>query len=162
MKEEKSGILAGVLGASCCVIPLFLIMSGLGGSLLTIFLVKYKTYLMTLAVAAIVFAWVGYVRDARECATQFCEITGGRFRKWTLGANTAVVVFFLIVTYTPAGALVGVDFRGNAPAVQAGTQGEPAGVIPPLNPQFGSAAPARKIGDPTRYERLSLRVEGMS
>jgi hypothetical protein len=63
VKEEKSGILAGVLGASCCVIPLSLIMAGMGGSLLTIFLVKYKTYLMTLAVAALAFAWVRYVRD---------------------------------------------------------------------------------------------------
>ena len=138
-------------------------MAGLGGSLLTIFLVKYKTYVMTFAVAALVFAWARYARDAKVCATQFCEITGGRFRKWTLGANTAIVVFFLIITYTPAGALVGVDFQGNAPAIQAGIQGEAAGVIPPLNPQFGSAAPAaRETNGSTRLERLSLRVEGMS
>jgi hypothetical protein len=97
------------------------------------------------------------------CATQLCEITGGRFRKWTLGANTAVVAFFLIVTYTPAGALVGVDFQGSAPAVQASTQGEAAGVIPPLNPQFGSAGPVtRETDGSTCLERLSLRVEGMS
>jgi hypothetical protein len=112
MNSKNNGVFAGILGVSCCVIPLILVVAELGGSLLTIFLVKYKAYFMTLAVAALALAWVQYLREARECAARFCAITGGKYRKWILGANTAVVVFFLIITYTPAGALVGVDFQG--------------------------------------------------
>ncbi len=162
MIEKNNGVLAGILGASCCVIPLVLIATGLGGSLLTIFLVKYKGYLMTLAAVALSLAWAQYAREAKECAARFCEITGGKYRKWILGVNTAVVVFFLVVTYTPAGALVSVDFQSAEPTViAAGTQSGP-GIIPPLDPQFGAARPVRESGDATRLERLTLRVEGMS
>ena len=163
MDRKDSGILAGILGASCCVLPLILVAGWLGGSLLTIFLVKYKAYLMTFAVAALAISWIRYNREARECRARFCAITGGRFRKWLLGANTAVVVFFVLITYTPAGALVGIDFQsGESPSIAAGLQGR-SGVIPPLDPQFGvQAKPVKDTAGVTRLERLTLRVEGMS
>jgi hypothetical protein len=168
MNRDSKGFLAAGLGLSCCVLPLVLIVAGLGGSLLTVFLVKYKTYLMTLAVLALLYSWSIYARDARECATRLCEIAGGRFRKWMLGANTAVVVFFLIITYTPAGALVGVDFQGESViAANVAGQSAPAAKIPPLAlpafaKQTADAAPAGMADGATRMERLSLRVEGMS
>lgn len=163
MNRKNNGVLAGGLGMSCCVLPLILVAAGLGGSLLTVFLVKYKAYLMIVAVAALGLAWMQYLREARECATRFCAVTGGKYRKWVLGGNTAVVVFFLIVTYTPAGALVGVDFQGvESFAVPVGPKGAGAGAIPPLDPQFGAARPVNDNAGATRLERLTLRVEGMS
>ncbi len=168
MNRDSKGFLAAGLGLSCCVLPLVLIVAGLGGSLLTVFLVKYKTYLMTLAVLALLYSWSIYVRDARECATQLCEIAGGKLRKWMLGANTAVVVFFLIITYTPAGALVGVDFQGESlAAVNSAGQAAPAAKIPPLDlpvfaKQAADAGPVEVADGASRMERLSLRVEGMT
>ncbi len=53
MNPKNNGVFAGILGVSCCVVPLILVAAGLVGSLLTVFLVKYKVYLMTLAVAAL-------------------------------------------------------------------------------------------------------------
>ncbi|MEE9275135.1 MAG: mercuric transporter MerT family protein [bacterium] len=147
MKQESKGHLAAVLGASCCVLPLALIAVGLGGSLLTIILVRYKAWLMGMAAAALVFAWAMYARDARKCSAEFCEMIGGRLRKWMLGANTAVVVFFVVITYTPLGSLVGIDFVSeSAVTAEASVPGLPVGA-----------------GDgKTRMERLALRVEGMS
>jgi len=141
MRKDK-GVLAGILGASCCVVPLLLIAAGLGSSLLTVFLVRYKAYLMTAALGALAWAWYAYRRDRRACEGGVCEIAGGRARRWLLWANTAVVAFFFVITYTPAGALVGVDVSPAA-AVSA--------------PKVKTAAPG-----PGRMERLALRVEGMS
>ncbi|MDP6366942.1 MAG: hypothetical protein QF787_12460 [Nitrospinota bacterium] len=53
MNPKNNGVFAGILGVSCCVVPLILVAAGLVGSLLTVFLVKYKVYLMTLVVAAL-------------------------------------------------------------------------------------------------------------
>ncbi len=47
MKLGNNGILAGIVGSSCCVLPLVLIVAGLGGSFLTVFLVNYQIYFMT-------------------------------------------------------------------------------------------------------------------
>ena len=103
------------------------------------------------------------MREAKECETQFCAITGGKYRKWMLGANTAMVLFFLIVTYTPAGALVGVDFQSDEfPGAVSSLRKEATAAIPPLDPRFTSGRPVRERVDKTRYERLTLRVEGMS
>lgn len=147
MEKENKGYFAAVLGASCCVLPLALVAVGLGGSLLTIFLVRYKVWLMGMAVAALFFAWAMYARDAKKCSTELCEMVGGRLRKWMLGANTAVVVFFFVITYTPLGALVGIDFVSeSAVTAEASAPGLPAG------------EGVRK----TRMEKLALRVEGMS
>lgn len=65
MNKPNKGFLGGLLGASCCVLPLALIAAGLGGSVLTVFLVRYKTYLMALAVGVLAYAWYAYRRDAK-------------------------------------------------------------------------------------------------
>jgi mercuric ion transport protein len=145
MKLDNKGILAGIVGTSCCVLPLVLILAGLGGSFLTVFLVNYKAYLMTFAGAVLIYSWVQYRRDAKLCETQVCEIVGGRFRKWMLGANTAVVAFFFLVTYTSLGAVFAIDVNGNA--VQTAEA-------------ILSATPQNQGMDQLR--KLSLRVEGMT
>ncbi|MBI3127685.1 MAG: hypothetical protein HYZ11_08795 [Candidatus Tectomicrobia bacterium] len=144
MNKPNKGFLAGTLGASCCVLPLVLIAVGLGGSVLTVFLVRYKTYLMALAVVALGYAWYAYRRDVMACELGLCEIGGGKARKWLLWANTAAVAFFFAITYTPAGAYLGVDVNNTAPG------GEPPARV-------AASSPAR-----TRMERLALRVEGMT
>lgn len=145
MGKPNKGSLAGLLGASCCVLPLALIAAGLGGSVLTVFLVRYKTYLMALAVGALAYAWYLYNRDVRACEAGVCEIAGGKTRKWLLWANTAVVVFFFAITYTPAGAYLGVDVNE-----AAAPGGKPPAAV-------AASSPAQ-----TRLERLALRVDGMT
>jgi len=163
MKHQKPGFLAAGLATSCCVMPLLLVTLGLGGSVLTVVLVQYKAYLMTLALAALAYAWWHYVRDTRECTAAACALVGGRLRRWLLGVNTGVVMLFLGITYTPAGALVSALLQGGtAPApttralgpVSAASAGRPVAVAP---------APPRGEGSAqTRLEQLALRVEGMS
>ena len=145
MDKPKNGSFAGLLGASCCVLPLALIAAGLGGSVLTVFLVRYKTYLMALAVVALGHAWYTYKRDAQACEAGVCEIAGGKTRKWLLWANTAAVAFFFAITFTPAGAYLGVDVNNTAAL----------GGKPPA---------AMEVSSPTqtRMERLALRVDGMT
>ncbi len=163
MEKKNHGFFASILGASCCILPLILLAAGLGGSLLTIFLVRYKAYLMTFAAGFLIYSWVLYRRDAKLCATQLCELTGGKLRKWLLGVNTAVVMFFFIITYTPAGALVGVDYVGEssvtaeANVLSGSMTVGPASALRTLAPNASGTTSGA-----TRMERLALRVEGMA
>lgn len=162
MKLKDNGAVAAGLGVSCCILPLILIAVGLGGSVLAVFLVKYKAYLMTLAVGVLAYSWFQYSRDMKLCDTQVCEIAGGKPRKWMLGVNTTVVAFFFVITYTPAGTLVGIDYVGGSTvtaeaSVPSGPMTvAPASALRTVGPTSGTAS------GPSRVERLALRVEGMS
>ena len=144
MKLDNKGIFAAVAGSSCCILPLVLIFAGLGGSFLTVFLVNYKIYIMTFAGAVLIYSWVKYRQDAKVCETQVCELVGGMFRKWMLGVNTFVVLFFFAVTYTPAGAYFAIDVGG---------QGVPTA---------GAAVPSAQSSGMDQLRKVSLRVEGMT
>ena len=161
MQQEKHGFLAAVLASSCCVLPLVLLTVGLGGSVLTMVLVQYKAYLMTFALAALVYAWVQYARDTKQCAAQACALVGGRFRKWMLGVNTGVVVLFVLITYTPVSSLANVVLQGSLDAAQA-----PSGLVQtPASERPGPAPLARASGESgatMQREKLTLRVDGMT
>lgn len=163
MKLGNNGLLAGIAGSSCCVLPFVLIFAGLGGSFLTVFFVNYKIYFMTFAGAVLIYSWVKYRREAKLCETQVCELAGGRLRKWMLGVNTAVVLFFFIITYTPAGALVSVDYVGENPVIaKASVESASGRTIPASTPTVSGSGPTMSRDGATRMERLTLRIEGMT
>lgn len=155
MNHGKNGVLATIFAASCCVLPLLLITLGLGGSMLAVVLVRYKAYFMTIAVAALAYAWVQYRRDTKQCASRACTLVGGRLRKWMLGINTGIVALFFLLTYTPAGSLANVglqDDTGRAQVIGARRHASNPSVKPS---DTGS-------GEQARLEHLALRVEGMT
>lgn len=163
MKHDKSGFLAAGLATSCCVVPLLLVTIGLSGSVLTVVLVQYKAYLMTFALATLVYAWGQYVRDTKRCTSAACALVGGRLRKWLLGVNTGVVMLFLFITYTPAGALVSALLQsGTEPAHTPSRQGNVSTAVAGRPVAVALAQPRGEGGAQTRLEQLALRVEGMS
>lgn len=161
MKQDKSGFLAVVLASSCCLLPLLLIAVGLGGSLLTVVLVRYKAYLMTGALAALAYAWVQYRRDVTRCASGVCTLVGGRLRKWMLGVSTAVVAFFFVTTYTPVGSFASVLLQGGTDRPRL--TNDPAQVSTPVPERPSLVTTARGASEQTQgLEKVALRVDGMS
>ncbi len=155
MRQEKSGFLATVLATSCCVMPLLLIALGLGGSVLAVVLVRYKAYLMALALVALAYTWWQYARDRTRCAAEICALTGGRWHQGILGLNTGVVAFFFLMTYTPVGSWATVALSGvRQPSLttRALRQGDNA------SPAASGAVPVPQ----RQTEPLALRVEGMT
>ena len=163
MKQEKSGALAVVLASSCCILPLLLVAAGLGGSVLTVVLVRYKAYLMTFAIAVLGYAWVQYRRDVTRCDSEVCTLVGGRFRKWMLGISTAVVAFFFMTSNTPVGSFASVVLQGGPDLSQLTS--DQVQMAPPATgrPSLGTRTMARAASDETNgMEKVALRVEGMT
>jgi hypothetical protein len=161
MQQEKTGFLAVVLASSCCLLPLLLIAAGLGGSLLTVVLVRYKAYLMTAALAALGYAWVQYRRDVRRCASGACILVGGRFRKTMLVASTTVVALFFLITYTPVGSFASVLLQGGTDLPRL--TNNQAQVSPPVTERPSLVTTARGASEQTQgLEKLTLRVDGMT
>lgn len=161
MQQEKTGFLAVVLASSCCLLPLLLIAAGLGGSLLTVVLVRYKAYLMTAAIAALGYAWVQYRRDVKRCASGVCTLVGGRFRKTMLVASTTVVAVFFLTTYTPVGSFASILLQGGSDLPRLTNDQTQA--LRFVFERSSQGTVARGTSAQTQgLEKVALRVDGMT
>lgn len=73
---QGGGLLAlggtsAILVSACCILPLVLVMLGLGGAWLSVFhaLQPYRWIFLSLAAIALVFAWRRLYPASTECAT---------------------------------------------------------------------------------------------
>ena len=73
-----TGVVAALLAASCCLLPLALIATGVAG------------------------AYALYFRERRRCDTAGCRVVGERATKVMLGAATTVVAVALLLRLFPS------------------------------------------------------------
>lgn len=101
-----ASVVAGLGASVCCVLPLVLVMAGLGGSWLSTLtaFAPYRPIFVVAAVIALFFAWRGIFRKAEVCAPgQACaDPRVRRHRKaafWVVA--TAVVGLLTFPYYVP-------------------------------------------------------------
>lgn len=94
-----ASVVAGLGASACCVLPLVLVMAGLGGSWLATFRAfePYRPIFVAAAVIALFFAWRAIFRTAEVCAPgQACaEPRVQRRRKAVFWVVATVVVGLL-------------------------------------------------------------------
>lgn len=104
MQAQKLGVLSAIAASLCCVGPLLLAVLGLGGLGVGAFIGAYHWYFIAGATALLGVAWWNYWRERQRCATERCEMVGGRLARITLPLTTlAVAIFFGPNLYTYAG-----------------------------------------------------------
>lgn len=98
-----ASVVAGLGASACCVLPLVLVMAGLGGSWLASLkaLEPFRPIFVAAAVLALFFAWRGIFRTAEVCAPgQACaDPRVQRRRKAVFWAVATVVVGLLTFPY---------------------------------------------------------------
>ncbi len=97
-----AGVVAAVLAASCCVIPLALIATGVAGAGLMMTMMHYEWFTLPLGVFGLAGAYAFYFRERRRCKTAGCRLVGERSTKVLLGGATAVVVVALLLRLFPS------------------------------------------------------------
>lgn len=118
MKAENLGILSAVLASSCCVIPLALVVLGLGSLGLGSVLGTYHWYLESAAVAVLAVAWWVFLREKRRLEGLAAEVKNERLTHTTLTFASLVVVLFLGMNLYAA---VQASFSSPTAATQGGT-----------------------------------------
>lgn len=94
-------VLAGLAASLCCIVPLVLVMAGLGGAWISIFSVMEPWRPLFLGLTAIFVAW-GWYRLYRHPATcapgEACAVPAGLHRQrllfWMVTAVIAILVAF--------------------------------------------------------------------
>ena len=97
-----AGVVAAVLAASCCLLPIALIATGVAGAGLMMTMMRYEWLTLPLGVFGLTGAYAFYFRERRRCDTAGCRLVGERATKIMLGVATAVVAVALLLKLFPS------------------------------------------------------------
>ena len=97
-----AGAVAAVLAASCCLLPLALIATGVAGAGLMMTMMRYEWLTLPLGVFGLAGAYAFYVRERRRCDTAGCQLVGERATTLMLGVATAVVAVAVLLKLFPS------------------------------------------------------------
>ncbi len=97
-----AGVVAAVLAASCCLLPLALIATGVAGAGLMMTMMSYEWLTLPLGVFGLAGAYALYFRERRRCNTIGCRLVGERTTKIVLGLATAIVAVALMLKLFPS------------------------------------------------------------
>ena len=97
-----TGVVAALLAASCCLLPLALIATGVAGAGLMMTMMRYEWLTLPLGVGGLAGAYALYFRERRRCDTAGCRVVGERATKVILGVATAVVAVALLLRLFPS------------------------------------------------------------
>src|SRR6266536_6035565 len=92
MKAKQAGILAAILGSTCCVGPLLLMAIGVGSG--AVFIGRYHWFFIIGAMVALTWAWAKYLREQTVCDCEHKPMGGRRSAILTLLITTALVIGF--------------------------------------------------------------------
>ena len=97
-----TGVVAAVLAASCCLLPLALIATGLAGAGLMMTMMRYEWLTLPVGVGALAVACMLHVREHRRCDAAGCNLVGKRLTPTVLGLAAVVVTVALLLKFFPS------------------------------------------------------------
>ncbi len=97
-----TGLIAALLASACCILPLFLILTGIAGAGIMMPLMRYEWLTLPLGVVGLALAWGIYFRKKRSCETRSCRFVGRRLNQVQLGLATLVVAVALLLRLFPS------------------------------------------------------------
>ena len=97
-----TGVVAALLAASCCLLPMALIVTGVAGAGLMMTMMRFEWLTLPLGVGGLAGAYALYFRERRRCDSTGCRLVGERGTRALLGVATMVVIVALLLKFFPA------------------------------------------------------------
>ena len=97
-----AGLVAALLVASCCLLPLALIATGIAGAGLMMTMMSYEWLTLPLGVFGLAGAYAFYFLERGRCDTAGCRLAGERGTKIMRGIATAVVAVAVLLKLFPS------------------------------------------------------------
>ena len=102
--DVKSGVVSffSALAASlCCLLPLAVILLGLGSGAFMATTMKYRGILLPLGIGGVALGYFLYFRERRRCRTLACRMVGAKLNLTLLIFATVVVATAIILDQFP-------------------------------------------------------------
>ena len=97
-----TSLLAALLAASCCLLPIALIATGLAGAGLMMSAMRYEWLTLPLGVVGLAGAYMLHVRNRRQCTAAGCRFVAERLNLAMLVFATVVVAAALLLRVFPS------------------------------------------------------------
>lgn len=97
-----TGLVAALLAATCCILPIGLMFAGVAGAGLMVTMMQYQWITLPLGVLGLAGAWWVYFRQKRRCETEACQFVGRRLNQVMLAIATVVVLAALLLKLFPS------------------------------------------------------------
>jgi len=100
----SAGVAAGagaVLSSLCCLLPLAIIVLGLGSGAFMAVTMQYRWLLIPAGVIGVVTGFLLYVRERRRCAALACRMAGSRLTLALLVVASVAVVTSIVLDRFP-------------------------------------------------------------
>src|SRR5262245_17082749 len=158
LKSSAVGMLSASIASLCCLLPLVVVVLGLGSGAFMAVTMKYSTIFIPAGILGTGLGYFLYFRERRRCARLACAMAGSRVNLGLLMLSTLVLAVAVTLTALPAytarliaswGGTVGME-DGMAPAQQAAAQ------------PTGDALPAGPHGSLAAVAHATLQVDGMT
>jgi hypothetical protein len=101
LKPVIVGLPSAILASLCCVLPLAVILLGLGSGAFMMYTMRYSIILIPLGVIGVGLGYFFYFREKRNCDAMACRMAGGRFNLITLFVATVIVALAIVLNVFP-------------------------------------------------------------
>jgi mercuric ion transport protein len=97
-----TGLVAALVAASCCLLPIALIALGVVGAGFMMTMMRYEWITLPVGVLGLAGAYAAYFRTRRQCQTAGCRFASERLNRVLLMVATPIVIFALLLRFFPS------------------------------------------------------------
>jgi Cu/Ag efflux protein CusF len=101
LKPAVVSLLGAFAASLCCLLPLAVIVLGLGSGAFMATTMRYQWILLPLGILAVTAGYVWYFQERRRCQGLVCAMAGGRLNLVALGLATAVLLGEVVLVAFP-------------------------------------------------------------
>jgi hypothetical protein len=92
MKSIIVSLPSAIVASLCCVLPLAVVLLGLGSGAFMMYTMKYSYIFIPIGVVGVGLGYFFYFREKKKCDALSCRMTAGKFNLVMLVFSTIVVV----------------------------------------------------------------------
>lgn len=100
--STATAAVSAALAASCCLLPILLIATGLASAGLMVTMMRYEWLTLPAGVLGLGGAYVAYFSRRRQCASSGCRFVGEHTARAVLGIATTVVLVAILLRLFPS------------------------------------------------------------
>src|SRR5262249_10473303 len=104
VKPALVSLMAAFAASLCCLLPLAVIVLGLGSGAFMATTMRYQRILLPLGMLGVTAGYLLYFRERRRCQALVCTMAGSRLNLVALGLATAVLLSEVVLVAFPEGA----------------------------------------------------------
>ncbi len=101
VKSGFLGVMAATISSLCCLLPLMVILLGLGSGAFMMTTMQYRAIFIPAGIIGVALGWLLYFRECKRCTAMACRMAGGYLNMGLLLLASILVAGAVILDQFP-------------------------------------------------------------